>query len=263
MAKMSFDIAVSTMNTESNNNNSGVGFFSLKNDGDEAIVRIMHDSVNDFDIITTHPITVGGKYRSISCIREPRDPMDNCPLCKNGTKVQSKIFIHMIQYVTNAPGQIEAKPVVWERSIGYATKLKNDIDEYGPLSNCIFKIRRNGKAGDMQTTYDMRLGNPSMYNEANYPKIEDAFKGYSACGTIVLDKTFDEISAFLVNGSFPESKSSNNNPAKPSSLDMVEDTVPNTTTPRNSWNGPTSGGYTSNGTSGMTSEAPNRPTRYY
>jgi hypothetical protein len=264
MAKMSFDTAVSTMNNEGNNNGSSVKIFSLKNDGDEAIVRIMHDSVNDFDILTTHPITVGGKYRSISCLREPRDPMDNCPLCKNGTKVQSRIFIHMIQYVTNAQGQIEAQPVIWERSIAYATKLKNDIDEYGPLSNCIFKIRRNGKAGDMQTTYDMRLGNPSMYNEANYPKVEDAFKDYNVCGTLVLDKTYDEISMFMANGSFPETnKPTNTTTTAPVGLDAVEDNVPNTATPRESWTAPTTGGYIPNGTTGMATGTPNRPTRYY
>ena len=261
MAKMSFDTAVSNMNNEGNNNTNSVKLFSLKNDGDEAIVRIMHDSVNDFDILTTHPITVGGKYRSISCLREPRDPMDNCPLCKKGTKIQSRIFIHMIQYVTNAQGQIEAQPVIWERSISYATKLKNDIDEYGPLSNCIFKIRRNGKAGDMQTTYDMRLGNPAMYNEANYPKVTDAFKDYTVCGTLVLDKTYDEISAFLVNGSFPETKKPTT--TKTTGLDAVEEYTPNTATPREAWNAPTTGGYTSTGTSAMPTDAPSRPTRYY
>ena len=258
---MSFDTAVSSMSNDSSNNSNSIGFFSLKNDGDEAIVRIMHDNVNDFDILTTHPITVGGKYRSISCLREPRDTMDKCPLCKNGTKVQSRIFIHMIQYVTNAQGQIEAHPVVWERSISYATKLKNDINEYGPLSNCIFKIKRNGKAGDMQTTYDMRLGNPAMYNEANYPKIEDAFKGYSACGTIVLDKTYDEISAFLVNGSFPEVKKPEN--TSPSNESSPVSYAPNTATPREAWNAPTTGGYTPNGASAAPNDAPGRPTRYY
>ncbi len=261
MAKMSFDTAVSNMNTENNSNSNSIGFFSLKNDGDEAIVRIMHDSVNDFDILTTHPITVGGKYRSINCIREPRDPMDKCPFCKNGTKVQSRIFIHMIQYVTNAQGQIEAKPVVWERSISYATKLKNDINEYGPLSNCIFKIKRNGKAGDMQTTYDMRLGNPSMYNEANYPKLADAFNGYSACGTIVLDKNFDEISTFMATGSFPEVKKADN--TAPTNEVAPNTYAPNTATPREAWSAPTTGGYTPNGTSAMPADAPSRPTRYY
>lgn len=254
---MSFDTAVSSMNTDTSNNNGRIGIFSLKNDGDEAIVRIMHDNVNDFDILTTHPITLGGKFRSINCIREPRDPMDNCPLCKNGTKVQSRIFIHMIQYVTNEQGQIEAKPVVWERSISYATKLKNDIDEYGPLSNCIFKIRRNGKAGDMQTTYDMRLGNPSMYNEANYPKIADAFKNYTACGTIVLDKTFEEISTYVATGTFPEAKKNDTTSNIPNS------NVPNVDTPRNGWTSSNTNAYGGYTTGAPSAEVPSRPTRYY
>ena len=257
MSKVIFYTAVSSMNNDSNNNSNSIGFLSLKNDGDEAIVRIMHDSVEDFDIVTLHPINLGGKYRTISCIRDPRDPMDNCPLCKNGTKIQSRIFIHMIQYTTNENGQIEAKPVVWERSISYATKLKNDIDEYGPLSNCIFKIKRNGKAGDMQTTYDMKLGNPNMYNESLYPKLENAFDNYSVCGTIVLDKNYNEIAEFVATGKFPETNKepTNNQPSMPS----VE-------TPRNPWNGaPTTGnppannGFNPNTTGGT----PSRPTRYY
>lgn len=256
MAKVSFDAAVSSMNSETTNNTNSVGFLSLKNDGDEAIVRIMHDSVEDFDIVTLHPINIGGKFRTVSCIREPREPMDKCPLCKNGTKIQSRIFIHMIQYTTNEQGHIEAKPVVWERSISYATKLKNDIDEYGPLSNCIFKIKRNGKAGDMQTTYDMKLGNPNMYNEASYPKIEGVFNNYSACGTVVLDKNYEEMAEFVATGEFPKTKKESTNNA-PSSM-------PNTVTPRDNWNSgttgdaPTTGGYVPNGTS-----TPSRPTRYY
>ena len=257
MARLSFDTAVSTMNNSDTNNNT-VGFLSLKNDGDEAIVRIMHDSVNDFDIVTLHPITLGGKFRSVSCVRnDPREPVDNCPLCKNGTKIQSRIFIHMIQYTTNAQGQIEAKPVVWERPVSYATKLKNDIAEYGPLSSCIFKVKRNGKAGDKNTTYELKLGNPNMYNEASYPKIDNAFANYSACGTIVMDKTYDEISEFLATGNFPESK-------KESTTNQTN--TPNVDTPRGNWHGgatnggaPTTGGYAPNGTG----SAPARPTRYY
>lgn len=260
MAKVSFNAAVSNMSNDTNTNSNSVGFLSLKNDGDEAIVRIMHDSVEDFDIVTIHPITLGGKFRSVSCVRGPRDPMDNCPLCKKGAKIQTKIFIHMIQYVTNDNGQIESKPVVWERSIGYATKLKNDIDEYGPLSNCIFKIKRNGAAGDMKTTYDMKLGNPNMYNESSYPKIENAFENYSACGTIVLDKNYDELNHFVNTGSFPEVKKDNN------SNSNETPNMPNVETHRNGWNGgnnttsaPTNGGYVPS----STGNAPTRPTRYY
>ena len=70
--------------------------FSLKNDKEEAIVRIMEDSVENFELLTTHPINVDGKFRTVSCIRTPQEPIDNCPFCKNNTKIQSKIFIKMI-----------------------------------------------------------------------------------------------------------------------------------------------------------------------
>ena len=254
MAKVSFDTAVSSMNNEGNSNGNSVGFLSLKNDGDEAIVRIMHNSVADFDIVTLHPITLGGKFRTVSCVRDPRDPMDNCPLCKNGTKVQSKIFIHMIQYVTNEQGQIEAKPVVWERPMGYATKLKSDIDEYGPLSECIFKVKRHGKAGDKNTTYEMKLGNPNMYNEASYPKLDNAFENYSACGTVVLDKSYEEIAEFVATGQFPETaKNTNNESAAP--------TAPAVETPRGNWQG--NSAPQSYATAAPSNAPAARPTRYY
>lgn len=253
MAKVSFDTAVSSMKNDTNRASNGVGFLSLKNDGDEAIVRIMHDSVDDFDILTIHPVTVGGKFRTVNCIRDPRDPLGKCPLCESGVKVQSKIFIHMLQYVTDETGKIVAKPVVWERPISYATKLKNDLSEYGPLSNVIFKVKRNGVAGDKSTTYDMRMANPSMYNETSYPKTEGAFKDYSACGTIVMDKNYDELMSFVTTGDFNNGASKSTS-SIPSDANVVEYDTP---TPRESW-APSNGGYSPNGTS-----APSRPTRYY
>ena len=198
MAKIDF-----TQITSGNDNNRNVGFFTLKNDGDEAIVRIMHDSVDSFDLLTTHPITVGSKYRRVNCIRDPREPLDNCPLCKAGSKVQQRLFLHMIQYVKDENGQIIPQAVVWERSASFAVTIKNLMDEYGPLSNCVFKVRRNGKAGSTDTTYSIMYGNPQIYREDMYPKLDDMFEDYSVVGTIVMDKNFDEISEFVATGAFP------------------------------------------------------------
>lgn len=203
MARISFEAVQNDTNT-GGGNNDGIKIFSLKNDGDEAIVRIMHDSVEDFDIITTHPVKIGDKYRKVSCIRDPREPMDNCPLCKAGVKIQQRFYIHMIQYIVDNNGAVIAKPVVWERAAGqYATKIKTLIDEYGPLSDSIFKIRRNGKAGDMDTTYEILYGNPTIYRADLYPKDVNLFNGYTALGTKVLDRSFEDISQFMATGNFP------------------------------------------------------------
>lgn len=201
MANISFD-QISVGDNSSVNNN--ISFFSLKNDGDEAVVRIMHNSTADFDIVTTHSITLNGKFRRVNCLRTPTDPMDICPLCANGDKIQQRIYIHMIQYTKDEQGRVVAQPVVWERSIQYAVTLKNYIDEYGPLSDCIFKIRRSGAAGSRDTSYSIIFGNPNVYRSDMYPSIPNAFDNYKALGNVVMDKSYDDISTFIATGNFPE-----------------------------------------------------------
>ena len=252
MARISFDTLqeTSVVNT-GNNEGNNIKLFALKNDGDVAIVRIMHDSVADFDILTNHKIKVGDKWRSISCIRDPREPIDNCPLCKANEKIQQRFYIHMIQYVQDpTTGAITPVPVVWDRAAGeYATKFKTLIEEYGPLSEQIFKIKRNGKAGDMSTTYEILFGSPNMYPETMYPKNTEVFKDYTALGRIVLDKNYDEINTYLATGNFPQQAAANNAntapnvnvpyappvantyaqqsvPTTPSLIDYVEDNTP-------------------------------------
>ena len=202
MAQISFDAIPET--TNEGNQQNGVDFFNLKNDGDEAIVRIMHDTTASFNIFTVHDnVTVGGKRRKVNCIRDPHEGTDRCPLCASGTGIVNRIFINMLQYTQNQQGQIEAKPVVWERSLSYATRLKNLIDEYGPLSECIFKIKRCGAAGSMDTTYEIFFCSPKVYRDDMYPRVDTAFNNYSALGTIILNKNYNDLMTFMQTGSFP------------------------------------------------------------
>lgn len=209
MANINFDqINVGSGNA---NNGNNVGFFTLKNDGDEAIVRIMHDSTADFNIMTTHSIQIDGKFRRVNCIRTPMEPMDKCPLCASGEKVQQRIYIHLIQYVRDESGAIVPRPMVWERSIQYAVTLKNLIDEYGPLSDSIFKVRRSGAPGQRDTSYSIMYGNPNVYRSDMYPKVEGAFDKYKVLGTAVMDKTYDEIATFVSTGVFPAKQTEEQN----------------------------------------------------
>lgn len=193
-----------TVETNTQNQNQ-VGFFNLQNDGEEAVVRFMIDSVNDFEILTVHDVRVDGRFRQISCVRDPREPLDKCPLCARGERVKQVVFIKMIQYV-NTPNGIEVKPVVWQRNASsYAPRLKGYIDNYGPLSNILCKIVRHGAKGDMRTTYDIIPNlSPMQFPQEQYPIITDAFDGYKALGRIVLDKPANEIAEFVNTGKFPE-----------------------------------------------------------
>ena len=209
MAKVDFnnmqdDSAYST----SNNNGNDIDFFTLRNDGDEAIVRFMCDSTDDFEILTVHDIQIGGKYRKVNCIRDFRDPVENCPLCASGAKINQRFFIKMIQYHKSSDNAgnliITPKATVWERSTAYAKTLKSYLDNYGPMSDIICKIIRHGKAGDMQTTYEIVPNlNKNIYRDDVYVKDVNIFGGFNAFGTIVMDRTYDEIMQFQMTGQFP------------------------------------------------------------
>ena len=212
MARISFSAYQQAAASEQS---EGIGFFSLKNDGDEAVVRILHNSSDDFDIIAAHPIKVGEYFRKAACVKAPGESPEKCPLCAAGIKLQYRMFVHMIQYTKDEAGQIIAKPVVWERSAkDMSQKLMAMIQEYGPLSDCVFKVRRNGKAGDMQTTYEIMFANPNVYRPDLYPtESAKAFDGYDTLGTKVYNKTAAELQTFLETGSFPGSQQQNQAPA--------------------------------------------------
>ena len=211
MAQVSFDVASSMQDNNSTQYSNNVEFFNLVNDGDEAIVRFMHDDVSSFNILTVHNVQVGGKYRKVNCIRQPQEPTDMCPLCASGNNISNRFFIHLLVYTQDANGNIICKPQVWERGFNYATRLKSLLDEYGPLSNELFKVKRKGARGSMDTTYDILYCNPKIYNNESYPINRDAFNNYSELGTIVMNKDAVAMNTFIATGSFPEVQQTQNN----------------------------------------------------
>ena len=171
-----------------------INYFALKDDGDEAVVRFCYDNPDQFDIITTHPVTVDGKFRRVNCLRESfKDSVDTCPMCAAKVPVQQKFYIKLIQYDRDENDQIVATPKIWERPTSYVNIIGNLFTEYGDVSDNVFKVKRSGKVGDKQTTYSIMLANPVKYNAELYPKNNNAFEGYNILGTAVLDKSFDEL----------------------------------------------------------------------
>lgn len=210
MAKVNFnDLDVVESNQGAGNGGgSNVGFFNLRNNGDEAIVRFMCNSVDDFEILTCHDVQVGQKYRRVACIRDPREPLDKCPMCASGAKISTRFFIKMIQYNrvtdTNGTQTIVPQAVVWDRSTAYARTLKSYMDNYGPLSDIICKVIRHGNAGDMQTTYEIVPNlSKNVYPDEVYVKDPTLFGDFEAFGTFVMNRNADEMRTYLSTGSFP------------------------------------------------------------
>lgn len=179
-----------------------MSYFSLKNDGDEAIVRILHDTTDSFDIFACHQAKYNGKDRYVNCLRDPHDPVEKCPFCEAGEKLSYQFYIHLIEYVTGENGQIIPTAKIWQRGMSYANTIKNLISEYGNLSDVVFKIKRSGAAGSRDTTYSIMMANPNVYRSDLYPKV-DLFGDYQVLGAAVLNKSFEDMNTYINTGAFP------------------------------------------------------------
>ena len=206
-----------------------VGFFSLKDDGDQTIVRFLIDSTADLDIHVVHDIQLGDKYRKVECIREnPSDPLDNCPLCAAGMPSKARAFIHMIQYTPEGP-----KAVIWEKTLSWVSEsLIPLLKEYGPLSDHLFKVVRHGKARDLRTTYNILFAPPTSCPPEQYPK-DDLFGDFKVCGSFVMDKTADELDYFNKTGVFPEKDAAQPAGGQGDTFDRMAQTPPPSFAPAN------------------------------
>ena len=164
-----------------------VGYFSLKDDGDEAVVRFAYDSPDEFDIMTTHQTQIDGRFRRVNCLRDFNEPVDKCPMCKAGVPIQQRFYIKLIEYVMDENGEIEVVPKVWERPTSYVTILNNLFIEYEDIKDFVFKIKRSGKKGSLQTTYSILPANQKIYNESRYEKDFSGFEGYNVLGSALLN----------------------------------------------------------------------------
>lgn len=178
------------MSEADNYGNSGGGsFFTLRDNGDTARVRFLYNTVDDIDGYAVHEVEVDGKRRYVNCIRSYNEPIDNCPLCSAGYKVIPKMFIKL--YNEDAK---EAQ--IWERGKTYFQKIASLSARYNPLCNEVIEIERSGAKGDMKTSYNFY---PIDNSEFDLESVECS----EPLGTIILDKTADEINAYLNTGSFP------------------------------------------------------------
>lgn len=173
-------------------------WFSLKNDKDVARVQFMIDGIEDLDVFACHRVKVGDKERYVDCVRTYDEPIDNCPLCAAGFPVKPVRFVIMYQHD-------DGKVKIWERGKNFIAKLQSLCNRYTPLSEYVFEIERNGKAGSKDTRYEiypMDRVEPVDLAEVEKPEL---------LGGLILDKTAEEMEIFLETGTFPSDEAENDN----------------------------------------------------
>lgn len=201
MGRVSFD------DVDNYSTSTGSSFFKLEQNGQKAIVRFLLRSVADLEILAVHEINVDNKFRKVSCLRSFNDPVQNCPLCscanKDIAKIQVKYFIPMIVYTPNGQGGYNQDVQLWERGKNFKADITNMMNLYNPLCDYPIEITRNGEARSMQTTYTfLPIMNPQIVN--SIPPVDwSSVEIPQALGTIVMDKSYDELTYFLSNGKFP------------------------------------------------------------
>lgn len=171
--------------------NGQSSFFSLKNDKDTATVRFMYNTLEDIEGYAVHEIEVGGKKRYVNCLRSYNEPIDACPLCAARYRVLAKLFVTL--YDEDAQ---EIK--VWDRGKTFFSKLASLCSRYNPLVATPFEIERNGKKGDTNTTYE------TYALESDGTTLEDLPEVPELLGTLILDKSYEELEYYLENGEFEE-----------------------------------------------------------
>lgn len=205
MARMSFEDYSAANANRSSNQKGTIRYFSLKDDGESAIVRFNIHAIDDIAVDSVHHVkTAEGKTRVVSCLRPtPSAPIVDCPLCDAGEPLSYRLFIPLVEYKQVENGGIELTPSVWEQGVKTRNVLKGLIDEYGDLSNSLFKITRHGAKGSKETTYSILPANPNIYKDELFVRDLSAFDDPTYMNRFVLVKTAEEIEQFYKDGDFP------------------------------------------------------------
>lgn len=172
-----------------------INFFSIKS-GERALIRFVDDEPEDSEMGLVHIRQESGKFKKYSCIRNPYDPVDACPLCKADVPLQQKMYVKVIEY-KNENGEIVPNYCIWERPIGFMSKLKLLQENYDELSQMLYIVTRSGEM--QSTTYDVQPANPRKYNIDDYPLNKEPYDGFHVFGRIVKELTYNELEILLGN----------------------------------------------------------------
>ena len=184
----------------------GAGFFSLKDDGDTARVRFMYDGVDSIEAFAVHQIEgEDGRKRYVNCLRDYRDPIDKCPFCREKKQTQVKLFIPIYNID-------EDKVQIWERGKKFVQKMVSICSRYSnsdtPLCSHTFDIERSGKKGDTSTTYEIYPADKDNTTLEDLPEVPNPLGG------LVLDKSAEDMDAFLETGYFPPEDDEDETPVR-------------------------------------------------
>jgi hypothetical protein len=206
------DVIARAQSGENGGNSTKIGFFKMKNDKDEALVRFNVASLDNLQFATVHQLGAAQKWMKISCLNPVGSYQSTCPLCaavaggaKDIGKASKKVYVQMMVAYKDAATQTfsTAVPVIWERPAGFSREIANLLKDYGDLTSRVFKVTRNGVANSMQTTYSISY--IPLYDKPESVTTDfSAFNNFNIAKHSFWEKSVGDLNVFLNTGSFPE-----------------------------------------------------------
>ena len=161
-----------------------IEYFNLRNDGDTAVVRMLHTSTNTIESAKVHWVDVQGKKKNIKCCGE------NCPICGTNNQPLNRIFIHLIDYTDNN------KEKVWSRTDKILSQLSDISNNWGGLINCVLQIKR---VGTTFPKYEINVVNPMQFPPIPSQDMVDKKIGYM----FYMTRSAQEMMQFYATGVLP------------------------------------------------------------
>ena len=168
--------------TERNDNK--INFLKLEDNGWYAKVRFMYGEGEMFRGETVHNVSEDPKRpRYVSCLREEGQPVDVCPLCQAGSKIQVQFYVPVyVQSIVTKINGIEneqqvGQVMIFQRGTTFTgaiqTVLRYAADTKQPIVNSLFRLVRNGARNAQGTTYSVEyIGTDNVTLEMLPPRPE-------------------------------------------------------------------------------------------
>lgn len=223
MAQFTYQEYENTTSASSGHGAPQIGFFKL-GPNEEALVRFNIHSVSDLQFAQIHKPYFGKKfdgvangYAGISCLNGVGDfSAAKCPFCaaaatgdQTVAKAEKKVYVQMkVSYKDPSSGSW-AQPVsaVWERPAGFARELATKIQNYGDLTQVMFKITRVG--GGKETKYSLDYAVPTIFKPEMISTDFSEFATFKLNAGVLYEKSYDEMARFVRTRSFSSEDTNN------------------------------------------------------
>lgn len=112
-----------------------IGFFNLKNAGDNAVVRILYSSTEQITKVIAHRIANATKTKLVKCLGTEGA---GCPCCQANIPAETRLVIHLWDYTDNSEK-------IWERTANakFLQSLSEIEQAWGNLCDVPVKITRD------------------------------------------------------------------------------------------------------------------------